>query len=95
MRFISLLPSTRKDKKFMITFDNPYQIIHFGSKDSQTYLNHRDKSKRDNYINRHQSLNENWDEVNAASLSRYLLWGDSIHLSSNLIEYFKKFNIDY
>ena len=95
MDFISLAPSSRKNKKYEIVFmkENGRPLtIHFGSKNSQTYIDHKDKAKRAAYIARHQK-NENWDEVNAGSLSRYLLWGNSTNLGKNLDEYFKRFNI--
>ena len=95
MDFISIAPSSRKNKKYEIVFmkqNGRPLTIHFGSKTSETYLDHKDKTKRANYIARHEK-NENWDEVNAGSLSRYLLWGDSTNLGKNLNEYFKRFNI--
>ena len=90
-----MAPSNRKGKKYEIVFmkDNGKTLtIHFGSKTSKTYLDHKDKTKRSNYIARH-APNERWDEVNAGSLSRYILWGDSTDLETNLNAYFKRFNI--
>ena len=66
--------------------------IHFGSENSKTYLDHKDKDKRRAYLARHEK-NENWDEINAGSLSKFLLWGKSTDLQTNLKEYFKRFNI--
>ena len=90
-----MAPSNRKGKKYEIVFmkDNGKTLtIHFGSKTSKTYLDHKDKTKRANYIARH-APNENWQEVNPGSLSRFLLWGDSTDLETNLNAYFKRFNI--
>ena len=95
MEFISLDKSERKNKKYVIVFmkENGRPLtIHFGSKNSQTYLDHKDKAKRSAYIARH-APNENWDEINAGSLSKHLLWGKSTDLDKNLNEYLKKFNI--
>lgn len=92
MKFIGLYESTRKDKRLMIMLDEPKMIIHFGSKNASTYIEHKDKQKRDNYIKRHK-VNENWDEVNAGSLSRYILWGDSDDIIVNAKNYLRKFNI--
>ena len=94
MRFISLKKSNKPNKKLVITFSEPNLTIHFGSKNSSTFLDHHDKVKRSNYLKRHK-VNENWDLVNAGSLSAYLLWGDSTDLNTNLIYYLEKFNIDY
>jgi len=95
MNFVSMAPSNRKDKKYEIVFmrdSGKTLTIHFGSKNSKTYLDHKDKTKRANYIARH-APNEQWQSVNAGSLSRYLLWGDSTDLETNLNAYFKRFGI--
>ena len=92
MKFISLKHSTKPNKKYVIEFSEPKKTIHFGSKNSSTYLDHKDKTKRENYLKRHK-VNENWDEVNAGSLSAFLLWGASTDLNKNLNAYLKKFAI--
>ncbi len=93
MKFESIKQSTRKNKKLMITFSNPKKTIHFGSKNSKTFLDHNDKKKRENYILRHQ-VNENWnDPLTAGTLSFYLLWGSSTDLNTNLKKYLNHFNI--
>lgn len=92
MRFVSLTPSSRKDKKYMIRFQEPNLVIHFGSKGSSTYLDHHDKVKRENYLKRHY-VNEDWTKVNAGSASRYILWGDSIDLKTNLRVFLDTFRI--
>ena len=94
MRFISLKKSNKPNKKLVITFTEPNLTIHFGSKNSSTFLDHHDKLKRSNYLKRHK-VNEDWNQVNAGSLSAYILWGDSSDMYSNLINYLDKFNIDY
>ena len=94
MRFISLKKSNKPNKKLVIQFSEPELTIHFGSKNLSTFLDHQDKTKRSNYLKRHK-VNENWDQVNAGSLSAYLLWGSSTDLNTNLTNYLDKFNIDY
>ena len=93
MRFISLDKSNKPNKKLVITFSEPNLTIHFGSKNSSTFLDHHDKTKRSNYLKRHR-VNENWDKVNAGSLSAYILWGSSTDMYTNLLNYLDKFNID-
>ena len=92
MRFVSLYNSKRKGKKYVITFENPTVVIHFGAKGSSTYLDHHDEVKRENYLRRH-AVNENWDEVNAGSMSRWILWGPSTDLETNLELFLKRFDI--
>ena len=94
MRFISLEKSNKTNKKLVIKFSEPTLTIHFGSKNSSTFLDHHDKIKRSNYLKRHR-VNEDWNQVNAGSLSAYILWGDSSDMYSNLINYLDKFNISY
>ena len=93
MQFISLKESTRKGKRFMITFDNPKQTIHFGSSVGTTYIDAGDKVKRENYIKRHQ-VREDWSKINAGSLSRFILWGSSRDINKNLNSYLRRFNIE-
>ena len=92
MRFISLEKSNKPNKKLVIKFSDPDLTIHFGSKYSSTYLDHHDKVKRSNYLKRHK-VNENWNQINAGSLSAYILWGPSTDLYENLFNYLDKFNI--
>ena len=92
MKFVSLSPSTSEGKKYKIVFSDPPKTIHFGSKGSSTYLDHKDKAKREAYIARHR-VNEDWSKINAGSLSKFLLWGESTSLSTNLASYLKRFNI--
>ena len=92
MKFISIEKSNKPDKKLVIKFKDPNLTIHFGSKYSSTYLDHHDKHKRSNYLKRH-AVNEDWEHVNAGSLSAYLLWGPTTDLTTNLTQYLTKFNI--
>lgn len=92
MKFVSLKPSSRPNKRYVISFSEPKKTIHFGAKNGSTYIDHKDKIKRHNYLKRH-IVNENWSDVNAGSLSAILLWGNSTNLNDNLNEYLRKFKI--
>ena len=83
-------PSTRKGKRFMAEING--KLIHFGAKNGSTYLEHKDKKKRENYIKRHK-VNEDWTKINPASLSRFILWGDSTNINDNIEDYKKRFKI--
>ena len=93
-KFLDIQKSERKDKKLVFKMDNPKRTFHFGSKHSQTYVEGANEKKRDGYIKRHR-VRENWDEINPGSLSRYLLWGNSVLISENLKDYFDKFDITH
>lgn len=99
MRLIDVKPSTAKGKKYTATFcmcNEPPQKckgkkVNFGFAGSQTYLDHHDKAKREAYLKRHR-VNENWNNpTSAGALSRWLLWGDSTSLTTNIQEFRKKF----
>jgi hypothetical protein len=92
MKFESLTPSTRTNKRFRIEFSDPKKVIHFGQRGGNTYLDHQDELKRENYLKRHM-VNEDWSEVNAGSLSAFLLWGPSSDLRINLTSYLRKYGI--
>ena len=94
MKFVSLEKSNKPNKKLVITFSDPKLTIHFGSKNSSTFLDHHDEVKRVNYLNPHV-VNENWNQVNAGSLSAYLSWGPFSDLHTNLIDYLNDFDIDF
>lgn len=92
MKFESLTPSTRTNKRFRIEFSHPKKIIHFGQRGGNTYIDHQDELKRENYLKRHM-VREDWSEVNPGSLSAFLLWGSSSDLRINLISYLRKYGI--
>ncbi len=91
---IIIEPSQRINKRYKaIITDKTGKIknIHFGYKYGQTYIDHKDKLKRANYIKRHEALGEDWRQINAGSLSRFILWGDSTDINKNLKAYIKMF----
>lgn len=49
---IDISPSPRHNKKYRALFDNG-RMIDFGYETSETYLNHKDKAKREAYMARH------------------------------------------
>lgn len=87
---MNILKSNRLGKRFMVEIKG--KLIHFGSDVGSTYIDHKDKQKRENYIARHK-VREDWSKINAGSLSRFLLWGDSTSLDENIKQYKKKFNL--
>jgi len=96
-QFIALKKYTGNlGKKYTFIYkddDNKKRTIHFGSETSQTYVEGASEDKKKAYIARHK-VNENWNEINAGSLSLYILWGDSRSIKINLENYKKKFNIN-
>ena len=97
MRLLEFTESTRPKKRFMMTIlknDGRTKTIHFGDSNGSTYIDHKDKNKRKNYLARHV-VNEDWDEINAGSASAFILWGPSTSLNKNLENYLRRFKIEF
>ena len=89
----SIKPSELKNKKYQITMDNGKKYD-FGLKTGQTYIDHHDKTKRENYLKRH-FLNPNETHLivnltpSPALFSFVILWGPTTSIEKN-IEHLKK-----
>ena len=96
LKLKEVVPSNREGKKYKAVFEKQGKslIRHFGQKGSSTYLDHRDKERRSRYIKRHSNEKKFYnDPTRPATLSRYLLWGDSTTLNSALKSYKRKFKV--
>ena len=81
------------EKRYTATFKDG-KIVHFGQRGGSTYIDHSDKDKRAAYIARHSKNGENWsNHKTAGALSRYLLWGDSTSLRTNIASFKRRFNL--
>lgn len=87
--------SDRRGKRLMAVFKNGKRtrITHFGQSGASTYIDHKDKKKRDNYRARHKKDLDTNDPLRAGYLSYYLLWGDSTNLKTNVQKYKRTFNL--
>jgi len=103
MKLLSIKPSDRPTKKYVATFcmcdgatkccDTERKKVHFGSRGSTTYLDHKDEAKRKAYIARHK-VNEDFEKpTTAGSLSKHLLWGPTTSLRENIASFKKRFNL--
>ena len=86
--------STHEHHKYDAIFtrkDKTAKVIHFGDKRYEDFTQHKNKKRRELYILRHEK-NENWnDPETPGALSRYILWGNSKKLETNIKEFKKKF----
>jgi len=103
MWLLNIKKSDKPEKKLMALFckckvkneckGSNHKTVHFGQKGSSTYLDHKDKDKREAYIARHK-VNEDWnDPTTAGALSRFILWGPFTTISKNIEYYKKKFKL--
>tara|TARA_B100002019_G_C21222696_1_gene575637 strand:- start:964 stop:1251 length:288 start_codon:yes stop_codon:yes gene_type:complete len=88
--------STNPNKKYMaIFYDDTKKVktTHFGAAGMSDYTKHRDKARKQRYLNRHQA-NENWsDYKSAGSLSRYILWNKPT-LKESKEDYKRRFRLE-
>ena len=70
---IILQKSSNPKKKFDALVND--KKVSFGSSSYQDYAQHKDEQRKKNYIARHGSGNENWNDLTTAGTwSRWLLW---------------------
>ena len=72
---VIILPSTRKNKKFMIMNpDNKY--VHFGDKRYEDFTQHKNKDRQQNYLKRSSNIKSNWknNKYSPNNLSMNILW---------------------
>lgn len=87
---IKIFRSPKKNKRFRIYMDNG-KHYDFGYKFGETYIDHKDKKKRENYLKRHlankteKTLIEN-NIPSPALFSAKLLWGNSTDLLENIYD---------
>ena len=68
-----ILPSTRKNKKWMVFDPNKERWVHFGDKRYEDYTVHQDKERRENYHNRMGRFKDAY-KYSPGYLSLVLLW---------------------
>ena len=91
---LQILKSDNPKKKYKAIFTKPdgkTKTIHFGASGYHDYLQSHDKNQRNRYRQRHEKdLNTN-DAMRAGYLSYYILWGDSINITTNIASFKKKY----
>lgn len=86
-----LIKSPVKSKKWRAVFSDG-KHTDFGASAYTDYTISHDKEQRVRYITRHRNHSENWNNPRTAgSLARWILWGESTDLNSNLIAFKTKF----
>lgn len=81
--------------KWVGVFEDEGRTKHvpFGAVGYQDFTQHKDKLRRARYLMRHRSR-EAWnDPKTAGSLSRWLLWGDSTNLQTNVSSFRRRFSL--
>jgi len=88
MKIVNITHSPLKTKRFRIYLDNN-KHYDFGLKTGQTYIDHKDKTKRHNYQMRHYNLKREQPFIqnlipSPALFSYFILWGESSDIMKNI-----------
>ena len=72
---VIILPSTRKNKKFMIMNPNN-KYVHFGDKRYEDFTQHKNKDRQQNYLKRSSNIkgNRKNNKYSPNNLSINILW---------------------
>ncbi len=76
MKLLNVKKTPAGDPKKMVAVfmeNGKEKSIKFGAKGSQTFAEGASKEKQQAYLARHR-VGEDWNKINPASLSRYVLW---------------------
>ena len=75
MTTVIITPSTRKEKRLMAKF--PDGVVHFGSRGSSTFIDHKDDKIKAAWIARHRVREDHSDLKTAGALARHVLWSET------------------
>lgn len=90
----TLYPPDNPNKKYKVYVPtaNGYKKIEFGQAGASDYTQHKNKARRQLYINRHYK-NEDWDDITTAGFwSARILWHRP-SLSASYKDTLKRFNL--
>lgn len=96
-KLLRIVPSANREKKYDAVFADG-KVVSFGARRENgvpydDYTTTGNQLKRELYLARHRR-NEDWtDPTSPGALSRWLLWGDSRSLSTNLASFRRRFGV--
>lgn len=90
--------SEKKDKRFKAIFEDG-KVVHFGQKGGSTYIDHKDKKIRENYLKRHEKnplekkflQNKKKYYKSPSILSAEILWGKKDNLQDSIKDFKNKY----
>ena len=86
MQIIKIVGSTRKNKRYRVYMDDG-RHFDFGLKFGDTYIDNKNKIKRENYRKRHYAQEKKLIDnliPSPSVFSYWILWGDSVDIHDNI-----------
>lgn len=97
LELLSVKPSKKAEKKYDAHFRTPEgrdKTVSFGAAGMDDYTKTHDREQRARYLQRHGRGGESWSKPDTpGALSRFILWGESTSMMSNLAAFRKRFNL--
>lgn len=93
MRLVDFNTSPLPNKRFVVKFVEPPRVIHFGTKNVKTFIDHGDRDLRHAHFLKKQYLFET-GELSDELLATSVLWGPNKSIEGNLAWFLKRFQID-
>lgn len=95
MKLLSVGPSHKAGKKLDATFETDTgrtKVVPFGAAGMDDFTKTKDTEQKARYLKRH-TANESWSKLDSpGALSRWILWGESTSLLSNIASYKHRVN---
>jgi len=92
---VKISKSTKPEKKLMAVFqleNGRTKTTHFGASGMSDFPTHKDKKRKQRYLDRHRAR-ENWNApMTAGALSRWILWNKETREAS-IADYKKRFKL--
>lgn len=95
LRLKTIRRSHRKEKKWDAVFDKDgrEKVVPFGQKGYSDYTKHKDKTRKQRYIDRHRGMGENWRKPDTpGALSYWVLWNKPTFKAS-VADFKKRFDL--
>ena len=97
MKLLRVKPSAKADKKYDAVFETDggrNKTVSFGAAGMDDYTRTHDKEQRARYLERHGRGRESWNKPDSpGALSRWILWGESTSMLTNLAHFRRRFNL--
>ncbi len=95
LRLKTIRRSHRKEKKWDAVFDKDgrEKVVPFGQKGYSDYTKHKDKTRKQRYIDRHRGMGENWRKPDTpGALSYWVLWNKP-SFKASVADFKKRFDL--
>jgi len=94
----SIKKSTRKGKKLMATFEltnsegtkKENHVVHFGAEGSSTFIDHKDKQKKKNWLLRHAGYIQDAESNMSPSILSWLILWNKENIKDSIADYKKR-----